>query len=106
MIEGTANVQNNWMYVAGDIGDEASSGLLQPFDLPIEYYEGYDEGEHWTEGDRTQRVFLPSMPAGDLARSSGLERYRSGGVTSAAADCRRRARRGRERGARRAPRPR
>lgn len=63
-IEGTANVQNNWMYVAGDIGDETSSGLLQPFDLPIEYYEGYDSGEHWTEGSKTQRVFLSAMPAG------------------------------------------
>lgn len=63
-IIGTANVQNNWMYVAGDIGDETSSGLLQPFDLPIEYYEGYDSGEHWTEGSKTQRVFLSSMPAG------------------------------------------
>ena len=63
-IVGTANVQNSWMYVAGDIGDETSSGLLQPFDLPIEYYEGYDSGEHWTEGSRTQRVFLSAMPAG------------------------------------------
>jgi len=62
-VEGYADVHNNWIYVAGDIGDE-KSGLLEPFDLPIEYYEGYDDGEHWSEGSRSQRVFLSAMPAG------------------------------------------
>jgi hypothetical protein len=63
-IIGSADVSNNWMYVAGDIGDEQSTGLLEPFDLPIEYYEGVDDGEHWSEGNRTQRVFISSLPAG------------------------------------------
>jgi len=63
-IEGSASVQNSWMYVAGDIGDEQQTGLLEPFDLPIEYYEGYDDGDHWTEGNKTQRVYLSSLPAG------------------------------------------
>ena len=63
-IEGSASVHNDWMYVAGDIGDAEKSGLLQPFDLPIEYYEGVDDGEHWSEGSATQRVFVSSLPAG------------------------------------------
>jgi Domain of unknown function (DUF4178)/Nudix N-terminal len=63
-IEASAPVHNNWMYVAGDIGDEQQSGLLEPFDLPIEYYEGYDSGEHWSEGSTTQRVFISALPAG------------------------------------------
>jgi hypothetical protein len=62
-VDAYANVTNNWMYVAGDLGDE-KSGLLEAFDLPIEYYEGYDGGEHWTEGDRRQRVYLAALPAG------------------------------------------
>ena len=62
-IEGHSPVQNSWIYIAGDIGDE-KTGLLEPFDLPIEFYEGYDGGEHWSEGDRTRRVFVSSLPAG------------------------------------------
>jgi hypothetical protein len=62
-IEGFADVHNSWIYIAGDIGDE-KSGLLEPFDLPMEYYEGYDDGEHWSEGSRTQHAYLPALPAG------------------------------------------
>jgi Domain of unknown function (DUF4178)/Nudix N-terminal len=63
LVQGSADVHNTWIYVQGDIGDE-KSGLLEPFDLPIEYYEGYDDGDHWTEGDRTQKAYVAAMPAG------------------------------------------
>ena len=62
-IEGTANVQNDWMYVSGDVGDE-KSGLLEPFELPIEFYQGYSDGEHWSEGGQTRRAHLSALPAG------------------------------------------
>jgi len=63
-IVASAPVHNSWMYVAGDIGDEQQSGLLEPFDLPIEYYEGYDGGEHWTEGSTTKHVYISALPPG------------------------------------------
>jgi hypothetical protein len=62
-ITGTANVDNNWLYVAGDIINE-ETGLIQQFDLPIEYYAGVEGGESWTEGGRTEGVTLPALPAG------------------------------------------
>jgi hypothetical protein len=63
MAEGSSDVTNNWVYIAGDLYDE-KSGLLESFDLPIEYYEGYDDGK-WTEGSKTQKVYLSALPEGD-----------------------------------------
>ncbi|HVF44136.1 MAG TPA: DUF4178 domain-containing protein [Pyrinomonadaceae bacterium] len=62
-VTGTGNVDNNWLYVAGDFVNE-ETGLVQSFDLPIEYYYGVDDGESWSEGDREQAVYLPALPEG------------------------------------------
>lgn len=62
-VTGTANVDNNWLYVSGDLIDEAT-GLVQQFELPIEYYSGVEGGESWAEGDRAEGVTLPALPAG------------------------------------------
>ncbi|MEA2568941.1 MAG: hypothetical protein QOI24_942 [Acidobacteriota bacterium] len=65
-VEAYSPVTNSWVYVAGDIVNE-KSGLLEGFDLPVEFYEGYDGGEHWSEGSRTKTVFLSALPAGSYA---------------------------------------
>lgn len=62
-VTGSANVNNSWVYVAGDFVDE-ETGLVQSFDLPIEYYQGVEDGESWSEGDREQTVYLPALPEG------------------------------------------
>jgi len=62
-VTGAANVDNNWLYVAGDLINE-ETGLVQEFELPIEYYYGVEEGESWSEGDREQSVYLPAVPEG------------------------------------------
>ena len=54
---------NTWTHVSGDLVNE-TTGDLQSFDLPIEYYEGIDEGERWTEGSQTESVYLPPPPKG------------------------------------------
>ncbi|HEX8616362.1 MAG TPA: DUF4178 domain-containing protein [Thermoanaerobaculia bacterium] len=56
-ISGNAPLNNTWLYVAGDLANEAK-GTLQTFDLPLEYYSGVDSGERWSEGRRTRRVYL------------------------------------------------
>jgi hypothetical protein len=61
-VEGYSQVTNSWVYVGGDVGNEVT-GLIESFDLPIEYYEGYDDG-HWSEGNRTRKTFLSALPAG------------------------------------------
>ena len=62
-INGKANAENNWLYVAGDLINE-ETGLVQQFDLPMEYYYGVEDGESWSEGDREQAVYLPALPEG------------------------------------------
>ncbi len=62
-ITGAANVQNNWLYVAGDLIDQ-ETGLVQQFDLPLESYSGVEEGESWSEGDSEQSTYVPALPEG------------------------------------------
>ncbi|MDQ3651037.1 MAG: DUF4178 domain-containing protein [Acidobacteriota bacterium] len=62
-VSGRANVDNNWLYVAGDLINE-ETGLVQQFELPIEYYSGVEDGESWTEGERDPAAHLSSLPAG------------------------------------------
>jgi hypothetical protein len=57
------NVDNNWVYVAGDLINE-ETGLIQQFDLPMEYYHGVEDGESWSEGDQEQATYLPALPEG------------------------------------------
>ncbi len=59
---GYSNLNNEWVYVGGDIVND-STGQIESFDLPLEYWEGYDDG-HWSEGSRTQNVYIPPLPAG------------------------------------------
>jgi Domain of unknown function (DUF4178) len=62
-VTGRANVDNHWLYVAGDLINE-ETGLIQQFELPIEYYYGVDGGESWTEGGQAEETTLPALPAG------------------------------------------
>lgn len=64
-IEGYAPVTNSWVYVGGDLGSEGT-GLMEGFELPIEYYEGYDDGK-WTEGSRRVTTYVSSVPAGSYS---------------------------------------
>jgi uncharacterized Zn finger protein (UPF0148 family) len=57
------NVDNNWVYVAGDLINE-ETGLVQSFELPMEYYHGVEDGESWSEGDAEQADYLPAVPEG------------------------------------------
>ena len=62
-VSGQTNVDNNWLYVAGDLINE-ETGLIQQFDLPIEFYSGVEGGESWSEGGKNDDVTLPSLPPG------------------------------------------
>ncbi len=62
-VQGRGNVDNNWLYVEGDLINE-ETGLVQSFELPIEYYHGTEDGESWTEGNVEQTVYLSALPAG------------------------------------------
>jgi DNA-directed RNA polymerase subunit RPC12/RpoP len=56
-VDAGADVSNSWLSVSADLVNEAT-GVMQSFDLPIEYYSGVDGGESWSEGKRSRRVYL------------------------------------------------
>lgn len=62
-VQASSPTNNSWLYVAGDFVNE-STGLVQTFELPIEYYYGVEDGESWTEGSQTASTHLSALPAG------------------------------------------
>ena len=62
-ISATSDVDNTWVYFEGDLINQ-DTGLVQPFSLPVEYYHGVEDGETWSEGNKTHTVFLSGVPAG------------------------------------------
>lgn len=63
LIDASAGVENNWVYVSGDLVNE-QSGLVEAFELPIEYYHGVDGGESWSEGGQSVSRVVSSLPVG------------------------------------------
>jgi hypothetical protein len=62
-VSATSDVDNSWVYFEGDLINQ-DTGLVQPFDLPVEYYHGVEDGEAWSEGAATTTEYLSSLPAG------------------------------------------
>ncbi|HEY7288665.1 MAG TPA: DUF4178 domain-containing protein [Vicinamibacterales bacterium] len=62
-VETAANIDNQWIFVGYSlINDE--TGQTFDFGREVSYYHGYDDGESWTEGSRTDAATLPAVPAG------------------------------------------
>jgi ribosomal protein S27E len=73
----SATATNFWLGVDGDLVDE-QTGVVQEFSVPVEYYQGVEDGEAWTEGSRTATIYLAAMPAGKyLLRVVGQQEPRN-----------------------------
>jgi hypothetical protein len=59
----SAPVNNNWIGVEGAIVSE-TTGIAEVFEVASNYYSGSDEDGPWTEGNRSQTVYLSSVPPG------------------------------------------
>jgi hypothetical protein len=59
----SAPVNNSWISLEGALVSE-TTGVAELFLLESSYYHGVDGGESWSEGDRTQIVFLSAVPSG------------------------------------------
>ncbi len=64
-----AMVSNNWMEVSFTLVNE-KSGEQYFFDEGVEYYSGYEGGQHWSEGAVEKSVTLSNIPAGTYRISS------------------------------------
>lgn len=58
-----SGVDNTWLYVEGDLINDAT-GEVQTFSMPVEYYHGVDDGESWSEGSQSPSIHLSAMPEG------------------------------------------
>lgn len=58
-----AQLDNGWLSLDGDLINE-ETGDVQPFDLNLEYYHGYEDGENWSEGSQSNSTSLSALPAG------------------------------------------
>jgi hypothetical protein len=57
VVEGYAPVDNDWLYIDGDFVNTLTNKFSE-FAFPLEYYYGVDDGERWSEGKQTRRVYL------------------------------------------------
>ncbi len=58
-----AQVYNSWADLDVDLVNDQSQEV-ESVNIPVEYYSGVDEGEAWTEGDKSTDATLSSLPAG------------------------------------------
>jgi uncharacterized protein YdeI (BOF family) len=63
VVTASASVDNSWVEVEGDLINQATDES-QSFSLPVEYYSGVEDGESWSEGNRSPDAFLSAQPAG------------------------------------------
>src|SRR5256884_3399665 len=61
-------VDNSWLALDGDFVNE-DTGLIQAFELPIEYYHGVEDGESWSEGSHSNDTYVSALPEGKYTRS-------------------------------------
>lgn len=65
-IQANTEASNFWLWIDGEFVDE-SSGVMQGFSLPVEYFAGVQDGESWSEGSRGSCTYLSSLPEGDYS---------------------------------------
>jgi hypothetical protein len=62
-ITASAPVTNSFADLDVDLINEQSQEV-ESVSVPIEYYQGVEDGESWTEGGQSQDATLSSLPAG------------------------------------------
>jgi hypothetical protein len=58
-----APVDNHWIYLNYALINQ-DTGQAWDFGREVSYYHGYDSDGSWSEGNRTDSVVIPSVPAG------------------------------------------
>jgi hypothetical protein len=59
----SAPVENNWYSVEFELVNDLT-GTSQIFEVGLEYYFGYEDGEFWSEGSQTSSFLLENVPNG------------------------------------------
>jgi hypothetical protein len=67
-----SNVNNGWAFVGGALINE-ESGESDNFSLESSYYSGVEDGESWSEGDRSASADLAAPPPGRYVLRADLQ---------------------------------
>ncbi|GAA4494237.1 hypothetical protein GCM10023172_04020 [Hymenobacter ginsengisoli] len=59
----TPDLNNHWAEITASLVNE-QTGRGYEFTRSLEYYEGVEDGEHWTEGSRSVDAIISAVPAG------------------------------------------
>lgn len=62
-VELNAPVNNTWLGIQGDLVNE-ETGEVTSFYQELSYYSGSEGGESWSEGSRSDTVYLSALPPG------------------------------------------
>jgi len=62
-VNGSTRLDNDWVYVGGDLFNE-KTGLVEPFELKLEHYQGVDDGELWEEGSQDVSSYFSTLAPG------------------------------------------
>jgi hypothetical protein len=63
VVTAAASIDNSWVEIEGDLINQATDES-EAFSLPVEYYSGVEDGESWSEGNRSPNVYLSAQSAG------------------------------------------
>lgn len=58
-----SNVNNDWFGVTIELINHTTGDRFE-VDKTVEFYSGVDEGESWSEGSKSESVFMSQVPAG------------------------------------------
>ena len=59
-----AQVDNSWADLDVDLLNQQTQELVESVNVPVEYYSGVDDGESWSEGDKSTDASLSSVKPG------------------------------------------
>lgn len=77
----STQTDNSWVYVETELIDEASDGLMGATASEVSYYHGYEGGESWSEGSKSETNYFKPPPAGSYSLAVEAEWDRSTPVT-------------------------
>jgi len=59
-----APVDNSWADLDVDLVNDQTGVIAEEINVPVEYYSGVDDGESWSEGDKSPDATISSVPGG------------------------------------------
>ena len=66
------DLANSWFFLQGNLYEKNTS-INTPFQFTSEFYQGYEEGESWSEGKQDKEVFLNEIKPGDYVLNLEME---------------------------------